>query len=122
MINITFAQNQYYITHVDTQTFLQTAEASGDPLRLGNTAVAWTFKYPLQSGGLPTSTIFDPETNLYVGLDQTVQAPTNAGSYFIYPANSDLYWNSNSTISPYIELIPSSGTIGSCNKIEGFIE
>ncbi|KAI8096235.1 uncharacterized protein BX664DRAFT_323433 [Halteromyces radiatus] len=126
IVNVAFAQRQYRISNINTQTFLQTAVAPGEPLTLGIIEDSWTIDPPL-GDGVTVSTIRDVQTGLYAGVDQAVQdakiiavtdpypfniALSSTGSYIIYPMTSDLYWDTNATISPFIELVSESDIIG----------
>ncbi|KAI8096233.1 uncharacterized protein BX664DRAFT_355625 [Halteromyces radiatus] len=110
----------FHITSVATNEILQAPVAPGEPLTLGGTAGIWTIDPPPDPYRVVISTIHDEQANLYAGVDQAVPgekiiavadpyqfniAPTPAGSYVIFPIGPDLFWASNSTINPDIELI-----------------
>ncbi|KAI8096145.1 uncharacterized protein BX664DRAFT_323209 [Halteromyces radiatus] len=123
IINITFAQNdQFHIKSVATNEFLQAPVGPEAPLTLGNsnTAGTWTIDPPPDPNRVVVSTIYDQQADLYASVNQAAQgdeiiavsdsyefniARTPEGSYVIFPIGPGLFWASNSTISPHIELI-----------------
>ncbi|KAI8096198.1 uncharacterized protein BX664DRAFT_369920 [Halteromyces radiatus] len=121
----------YHIKSVATNEFLRWPVKAGDPLTLGTTKGEWVIDPPPDPNEIVASTIYSALEGLYAGVDHEVQgtkiiavtnpykfeiAPTPEGLYSIYPVGTELYWASNSTISPAIELIAGSDIKGN----EGF--
>ncbi|KAI8096276.1 uncharacterized protein BX664DRAFT_369973 [Halteromyces radiatus] len=128
--NVIFAQSQsgeYTIESLGTQTFLQTAPPVGGPLTLGSAGGIWKISPPL--GPETTNyTISHPVFGYYAGLKKaspfdeyviTVPDPyyftitrASTGYYSISIPRFGVFWTSNSTISPFIQLISGSEVRG----------
>ncbi|KAF8622811.1 hypothetical protein AX15_006735 [Amanita polypyramis BW_CC] len=112
----------FTISSVYTNTFIVNAnQADGSPVQTGSDSpLTLTVDPSPDSASHTISTIYDAQSGYYIGIDSATSgnsitwvnnefpwqiAKTSSG-YVVYPAGPDLFWAQNSTIAPYIQIIP----------------